>query len=61
MVAGASCGYLIASLCGVLGGHFFAKIISPRVISISGGILFILFAIQILIMKDCSVSSTNPR
>ncbi|KAK8819505.1 transmembrane protein [Blastocystis sp. ATCC 50177/Nand II] len=52
VVAGASCGYLIASLCGVLGGHFFAKVISPRVISISGGILFILFAIQILIMKD---------
>lgn len=61
MVLGAACGYLIATLCGVLGGHFFARVISPRVISISGGVLFILFAVQILVMKDCSVSSTNPR
>ena len=49
---GAASGYFIATLCGVLGGNFFARMISPRVISIAGGVLFLLFALQILIMKD---------
>ena len=59
VILGAAAGYIVATLCGVLGGDYFARVLSPRVISISGGILFILFAIQILIMKDSLVCSTN--
>lgn len=59
VILGAAAGYVVATLCGVLGGDYFARVLSPRVISISGGVLFILFAIQILIMKDSLVCSTN--
>ena len=59
VILGAAAGYIVATLCGVLGGDYFARVLSPRVISISGGILFILFAVQILIMKDSLVCFTN--
>ena len=52
VIAGATCGYIVSTLCGVLGGNFFAKVISPRVVSLLGGVLFLLFAVQILITKD---------
>lgn len=61
VILGAAAGYVIATLCGVLGGDYFARVLSPRVISISGGVLFILFAIQILIMKDFLVCATNTQ
>ena len=37
VILGATCGYVVATLCGILGGNYFAKIISPKVISIAGG------------------------
>lgn len=36
VILGATCGYIVATLCGILGGNYFAKIISPKVISIAG-------------------------
>ena len=59
VILGAAAGYIVATLCGVLGGDYFARVLSHRGISISGGILFILFAVQILIMKDSLVCFTN--
>lgn len=56
VILGAAAGYVVATLCGVLGGDYFARVLSPRVISISGGILF---AVQILITKISLVCSTN--
>ena len=36
VILGATCGYVIATLCGILGGNYFATILSPKVISIAG-------------------------
>ena len=38
VILGATCGYMVATLCGILGGNYFAKIISPKVISIAGSL-----------------------
>ena len=48
---GGSLGYFITSLLAVLAGSWLASKVSPRVITISGGVMFILFAFQALFMK----------
>lgn len=48
---GGCLGYFITSLLAVLAGSWLASKVSPRVITISGGVMFILFAFQALFMK----------
>ena len=48
---GGCLGYFITSLLAVLAGSWLASKVSPRVITITGGVLFILFAFQALFMK----------
>lgn len=57
---GGCLGYFITSLLAVLSGSWLASKVSPRVITITGGILFLLFAFQTIFMKqmDCLLQQT---
>ncbi|KNB43836.1 hypothetical protein JH06_2282 [Blastocystis sp. subtype 4] len=48
---GGCVGYFVTSLLAVLGGSFLATKVSPRIVTIAGGVMFLLFAIQIVFMK----------
>ena len=48
---GGCLGYFITSLLAVLSGSWLASKVSPRLITIVGGVLFLLFAFQTIFMK----------
>lgn len=49
---GGCVGYFVTSLLAVLAGSCLASRVSPKMITITGGVMFLVFAVQTVFMKD---------
>ena len=49
---GGCVGYFVTSLLAVLAGSCLASKVSPKIITITGGVMFLIFAVQTVFMKD---------
>ena len=49
---GGCVGYFLTSLLAVLAGSFLASKVSPKMMTITGGVMFLIFAVQTVFMKE---------